>query len=307
MVSARRRGRGVEIAGFGRIATPEGCVKNGIVVNSSQLGEALARVARENGLRGKRMCLAVTSPAISFRELEVPAAKPRDLDRILAEEAAHLSVSKQESLMDYVLLGETEREGKRFFRAWCAVTPRSLVDGYRDAVRKAGFSPEAFDVASNAAFKAFQLDRDLSREETVICAGVREDELCLSLFGGEDGTRLYREAQVAAPKSPVENEYILSSLVPEAPDAESRQERLARAATAQLSRLVQFQMMHDKRRPVRRIFLCSDLSDDPRLAGELRETLRVDTAPAAAPGGLRCPGDFPYSEYLYAVGAAIRL
>ena len=74
MVSARRRGRGVEIAGFGRMPTPEGCVKNGIVVNSSQLGEALARVARENGLRGKRMCLAVTSPAISFRELEVPAA-----------------------------------------------------------------------------------------------------------------------------------------------------------------------------------------------------------------------------------------
>lgn len=153
MVSARRRGRGVEIAGFGRMPTPEGCVKNGIVVNSSQLGEALARVARENGLRGKRMCLAVTSPAISFRELEVPAAKPRDLDRILAGEAAHLSASKQESLMDYVLLGSTEREGKQFFRAWCAVVPRSLVDGYRDAVRKAGFRPEAFDVACNAAFK----------------------------------------------------------------------------------------------------------------------------------------------------------
>ena len=57
MVSARRRGRGVEIAGFGRMPTPEGCVKNGIVVNSSQLGEALARVARENGLRGKQMCI----------------------------------------------------------------------------------------------------------------------------------------------------------------------------------------------------------------------------------------------------------
>ena len=141
MVSARRRRRGVEIAGFGRMPTPEGCVKNGIVVNSSQLGEALARVARENGLRGKRMCLAVTSPAISFRELEVPAAKPRDLDRILAGEAAHLSASKQESLMDYVLLGSTEREGKQFFRAWCAVVPRSLVDGYRDAVRKAGSRP----------------------------------------------------------------------------------------------------------------------------------------------------------------------
>lgn len=200
MVSARRRGRGVEIAGFGRMPTPEGCVKNGIVVNSSQLGEALARVARENGLRGKRMCLAVTSPAISFRELEVPAAKPRDLDRILAGEAAHLSASKQESLMDYVLLGSTEREGKQFFRAWCAVVPRSLVDGYRDAVRKAGFRPEAFDVACNAAFKACRLDRDLPKEETVIYAGVREDELCLSLFGG-GGTRLYREAQVAAPKS----------------------------------------------------------------------------------------------------------
>lgn len=146
------------------------------------------------------MCLAVTSPAISFRELEVPAAKPRDLDRILAGEAAHLSASKQESLMDYVLLGSTEREGKQFFRAWCAVVPRSLVDGYRDAVRKAGFRPEAFDVACNAAFKACRLDRDLPKEETVIYAGVREDELCLSLFGG-GGTRLYREAQVAAPKS----------------------------------------------------------------------------------------------------------
>lgn len=306
MVLARRKRRGVEIAGFGRMATPEGCVKNGIVVNSSQLGEALARVARENGLRGKRMCLAVTSPAISFRELEAPAAKPRDLDRILAGEAAHLSVSKQESLMDYVLLGSTEREGKRFFRAWCAVAPRSLVEGYRDAVRKAGFQPEAFDVASNAAYKAYRLDRDLPQEETVIFAGMREDELCLSLFGG-GGTRLYREAQVAAPKSPVENEYILSSLVPEAPDAESRQERLARAATAQLSRLVQFQLMHNKQRPVRRIFLCSDLSAEPRLAGELREALRVDTAPAAAPAGFGCPGGFPYSEYLYAVGAAIRL
>lgn len=43
--------------------------------------------------------------------------------------------------MDYVLLGSTEREGKQFFRAWCAVVPRSLVDGYRDAVRKAGFRP----------------------------------------------------------------------------------------------------------------------------------------------------------------------
>ena len=89
--------------------------------------------------------------------------------------------------------------------------------------------------------------------------------------------------------------------------AESRQERLARAATAQLSRLVQFQLMHDKQRPVRRIFLCSDLSADSRLAGELREALRVDAASAAAPEGFKCPGDFPYSEYLYAVGAAIRL
>ena len=49
------------------------------------------------------------------------------------------------------------------------------------------------------------------------------------------------------------------------------------------------------------------LSADSRLAGELREALRVDAASAAAPEGFKCPGDFPYSEYLYAVGAAIRL
>lgn len=307
MIQSRQRGRRLEVTGFARAQTPEGCVKNGIVVNAGALGDALRALALENGFRAKKLGFAVASPAISFHELTVPAVRPRELRKLLVEETSQLNPSKKESLMDYVILDSLTEEGARMLRVWCVIIPRTLVEGYREAALKGGFTPVSFDVAANAAYKAYLLDEQFSKESTTIFAGVREDEVCLSLFEGSKG-RFYRGAPIAAAGGAVENEFILSSFVSAAEaDAESRRERMVRTVSGQLSKLVQFQLMKNREMPVTRVCLCSDKAGERQLASELGELLRIEAAPAGPPAFVRAPDGFDYSEYFYAVGAAIRI
>ena len=233
MVSARRRGRGVEIAGFGRMPTPRAASKTASWSTPPSLGRRWRALRGKTGCAGSGCALPWSAGDLlpraggARRQAAGPEPDPGGERRRTCPPPSRrarwiTSCSARPSGRASSFSGRGARSEP------CA---RSL-DGYRDAVRKAGFGPEAFDVACNAAFKACRLEPGPpAKAETVIYAGVREDELCLSLFGG-GGTRLYREAQVAAPKSPVENGYSLSALVPETAGHRPESPRQGAAAPA---------------------------------------------------------------------------
>jgi len=304
MVQMKKTGRGYAVTGFACEKTPDDTVKNGVVTNPAGLGEALRRMADQNGFKARQMCVSATSPLISYHELTVPALRQKDLEDMLTEETSQMSSTKNESLMDYVILGTDQKEEGLFCRVWCAIVPRTLVEGYSEAVQKGGFRPLCMDTAVNSACKIWQHD-ETAKNQTVIYAGVREDELCLSLFDA-GGRRLFRGVPIASAAPQLDNEFILSSSVAAADGGSDVQKRITETAVTQISKLLQFQMMRSKDSPVTGVCLCSDWGASQQLAEDIRSTLHLQVASAAAPSFLTCPRDFSFAEYLYAVGAGIR-
>lgn len=298
LVEGRWRSGALQVTGFDSCAAPEGSVKGGVLTAPAELAAALRACIQKNRFRSRQAALTITSTAVATREVVVPAVKPKQMPHVLRGEIEQMDSAQQEHLLDYAVL---EREGADQLRVLCVVLPQAVAAGYRELIVSLGLKPAVMDVAAHAVYPLARVDRQLSGPGAAILAWVAPEEINLALV--ESRSRIfYRSAPVGAPAQPAPSEFILSSLGMDAQDA--RQERIYAAASENIAKLIQFQVIKNRERPVDRILLCGPMAQDQGLARRLGADTGLTAAPVSQPGFLRGPA-LPYSQYLYALGVLI--
>ncbi len=149
------RGRSARVRKAGRVELPPGAVEGGQLREHVEVTKAVRRLWHEQRFSTKEVRLGVGSGSVLVRPVELdwmPAADLRKAMRYLVADL--LPVPVDEANIDHVLLGETERDGKKMVKVLLVATARDGVDDIVRAVQAAGLRPVAADLAPLALVRA---------------------------------------------------------------------------------------------------------------------------------------------------------
>ena len=134
---------------------PLGAVRDGEVLDSEALGNALKRLFAEHRLP-RRVRVGIANQRTIMRTIDLPPLE-RDAEieaavRMHAPE--HIAMPLEQAVMDYQVLGLVDTpEGPRM-RVVVVATDRESVDRLLDALRRAGLRPAGLDLSAFALIRA---------------------------------------------------------------------------------------------------------------------------------------------------------
>lgn len=308
LAEAEIKGGTVSVRSFETIPTPEGSVKNGVITNMTELSGALRECIRKKGFKSKKAVVNINSTAIVTREVTVPEVREKEMLGLLIGEIEQSAASKQEYILDYVVLERFRQQDADMCRVLCIVVPKVIVEGYRDLIEKyLGLKAQSLGVLQHSFYKLICRDPSLSDGKAVLLAGVHEDELCLVLAEG-DSKVFYRTTPINVTRDVVESEYILSAFGGnDLVSADTKRQQIVSAVSENISKLMQFQLIKNKEQPVSRVLLCGGLSDDAELMTRVAELMEVPTGVIQKPEFVRCPEGMAFNRYIGAVSVLIEL
>jgi type IV pilus assembly protein PilM len=147
-------GINVEAAAFAPLEP--GIVRDGEVIDSEALGDALRSLFRDNKGLGKRVRVGVANQKIVVRPLELPyLSDAKELDAAVRFHAAdQLPMAIDQAVIDYQPLEVVQRADSRIQRLLLVAARRDMVAQVVTAVRSAGLTPEGVDLSAFAMIRA---------------------------------------------------------------------------------------------------------------------------------------------------------
>jgi len=141
---------------------PSGLVRDGEVIDSDRLAEALKAFVAEAGLP-KSVRLGVANQQIVVRVVELPRIEdPKERDAAVRFQAAEaIAMPLDEAVLDHQIAGYTDApDGSARMQVVLVAARRSMIEAVLEAAKKAGLKPEGIDL------DAFALVRTLATAST---------------------------------------------------------------------------------------------------------------------------------------------
>lgn len=162
---------------FGQVALPDGAVRDGEVVDSEAVADALRELWGQAKFSRRVVTLGVANPRVAIRKSEVPyfgsMKEMRQALPLIVGDQVPMDVS--DSVMDFAPLEEIRNsDGTRALSGLLVAAVESVVAASVDSVRAAGLTPETVDLSSFAVLRACVPARGLglgARAEAIIDIG----------------------------------------------------------------------------------------------------------------------------------------
>lgn len=151
-VQFKKRGKGLQLEGWGDIAIPEGTVRRGDLINRGALVNVLKELKKELKTEFIRVSLPEERAYLFETTLE-KATGARDIRSMVEfhlEE--NVPLSPRDAFFDYTVVGKDQTTGG--IRVSVAAYARDTIVGYYEACREAGFVPLSFEVEAQAIARA---------------------------------------------------------------------------------------------------------------------------------------------------------
>lgn len=158
-VAAVRRTRKGQIAltHFGQAPTPEGAVRDGVIVEPADMAGAVRALGREAGLRGGQVTAAIHGQGVLIRHLQLPEMPQEELAEAVRWEAeGQLPFPIADAVMDFAVLGPAGDDSGEI-EVLVAAAPQRLAEQLVEILQKAGFRPGAVDCTAFALLRSFAL------------------------------------------------------------------------------------------------------------------------------------------------------
>jgi type IV pilus assembly protein PilM len=159
---------GWKVTNYASIATPEGAIRDGIVVDFEAVGAAMKKLHKDGKFSSSRVNLAAAGGSVFVRPVVFPKMSDATLRKTIRFEASrYLPGSVEESHIDFTILGPTP-DGQ--MNVVVVAAPKDIVNSRLKATQAAGLDVEAVDVEAFAIFRALleSVDSDLAAKTTAI-------------------------------------------------------------------------------------------------------------------------------------------
>jgi type IV pilus assembly protein PilM len=195
---------GVTLEKFGQVALPEGAVRDGEVVDSDAVADAIKQLWTHTKFGSKKVVIGVANQKVIVRQVELPWMPIDDLKKSLAFQVQDfVPMPVDQAVLDFHPLEEVGAGGaNHLVRGLLVAASRDMVNANLEAVTKAGLSPVMVDLTSFAVIRSLA-DADhlglSSQVEALVDVGARVTNIVVHqggvprfvrilLMGGQDVT-----------------------------------------------------------------------------------------------------------------------
>jgi type IV pilus assembly protein PilM len=143
---------------FGQVDLPPGAVRNGEVVDTDVVAEAIRRLWRETGVRGRTARVGMATARVVVRTIELPAVPDDELAGALRFSAQdYVPIPIDEAVLDFHVLERCDgADGEPIARILLAAAPRQTINALLAAVKAAGITAVAVDLLPLALIRALR-------------------------------------------------------------------------------------------------------------------------------------------------------
>lgn len=172
-VELKGSSRGCSISSWGRIPLPQGAVEEGIVLQPDKVGEALKRLWSNHGIQTREVTLGISNNSVLVRFASFPRVAPEKLDKLIKYQAQeHLPLPLSSVVLDYMVVGETQKEGRPYLDVLLVAAKRDMLGGFLTALEAARLVPLDIDVTSLALLRMIPEE---DREKTIAMVNIEND------------------------------------------------------------------------------------------------------------------------------------
>ncbi|MEX1176845.1 MAG: type IV pilus assembly protein PilM [Nitriliruptor sp.] len=170
-----KRSRGsVIISNFGGIELPEDAVRDGEILDTEVVGQAMKELLASAKVRTKKVHLGVANQRVVVRQIDVPWLEPKELKASIRYQVQeYLPIPVEEAEIDVHPVDEfTSDNGERFQRLLLVAAHKDMVASHMEAAEAAGLRPASVDLNPFAALRALGRTTQMeSGSEVVVDVG----------------------------------------------------------------------------------------------------------------------------------------
>jgi type IV pilus assembly protein PilM len=146
---------GATLERFGQVALPPGAVRDGEVIDSDAVAEAIKHLWRTVKFGSKKVVLGVANQKVIVRQVDLPWLPYDELRASLAYQVQDfIPMPVEQAILDFHPVEEFEADGRRMLRVLLVAAARDMVTTTLDAVTKAGLTATQVDLTPFAVLRS---------------------------------------------------------------------------------------------------------------------------------------------------------
>lgn len=173
------------IYGCVRIPTPEGAVKEGLIVDVGEIARRVRKACNEKGIRTKDAIFTVASSKIASRETTIPAVNKAKVSQLVMAKVPDLfPVDTEKYIFAYVLQGKEREDGDngKVQDVMVFAAPSDLVDSYYTLATATGLNVVSIEADGNSIF---QVMKRQVKEGVSMAVQINRDSTMINIISNE--------------------------------------------------------------------------------------------------------------------------
>lgn len=158
-IQMQRTGETWKVAKIATAPTPQGLIKDGVVLQPDELGEALKEMLKEHGIHATSAHIAAAGGSVFIRPIVFPKMSESTLRKSIRFEAGrYVPGSVDDSFVEFDILGPVDDTRMNVL---IVAAPKDIVQSRMHACEAAGLEVEGVDVETFAIYRAL-LETDVN-------------------------------------------------------------------------------------------------------------------------------------------------
>jgi type IV pilus assembly protein PilM len=173
-----------------QVAMPEGAVASGEVRDPAAVADALRQLWHRGRFRSREVVLGVANQRVVVREVSLPWLTDKELRESLPFQVQEfVPIPVEEAVLDFHVLEEFEREGRRMIRILLVAAQKSMIQQIVAAAEMAKLRPIGLDlvpfaiVRSVGSIDGVGLEETAGGDEAVVEVGADVTSICVHAWG----------------------------------------------------------------------------------------------------------------------------
>ena len=272
----------INISAFYEESFEEGCILNGIIMNSFVLKDLIADMWKKHNLPTKNIYLVVNGSSITTKHMKIPQMAPNSVVSFIRTEFKDMD-GIQNMLIDYSVIVPKNQDGS--CSIFAVISTKEFVSSYIDLFHELKIEIGVIDLQQNCIIKLMKSMKSLT-DKTFAVAILENNTLIECLFSNNDFVTTRRSRIFSTPE----------------------EDTFQREIGQHINSLIQFQKAEQTGAEITEFFLCGFPDNAAGLTGYYSENFGIKVAdfPVYQPGDITAPEGFNPSHYIELLGAVAR-
>lgn len=260
----------------------EGCILNGIIMNSFVLHDQIMEMWKKYNLPAKDVYLVVNESSITTKHMKIPQMAPNNVVNFIRTEFKDVD-GIQNMLVDYSVVVPKNQDGS--CSIFTVISTKEFVSSYIDLFHEAKVELSCIDSQQNCIIKLMKSFRSLT-DKTFALAILDKNTLIECLFSNNDFVTTRRSRIFSTPE----------------------EDTFQREIGQHINSLIQFQKAEQTGAEITDFFLCGFPDNASGLADFYSQSfgIKVASFPDYLPGDITAPEGFVPSKYIELLGAVAK-